>query len=225
MPGVLRSVANNADPSSLAARMRRARFAFFMSLLPAIPRPVSVLDIGGTQQFWNLMGDDLLDGIEVTLVNLDPQVTTAPGFRSVIGDARALTGIADRAYDVVFSNSVIEHVGSFADQRLMANEVRRVGRCYFVQTPNRYFPLEPHFLFPGFQFLPLAVRAWLVAHFNLGWIPRASDRAAARRTVEEISLLGRRQLQELFPGARIYAERILGMTKSFTAYGGWEHPE
>ena len=71
-----------------------------------------------------------------------------------VGDAVDMPGISDGAFDVVFSNSVIEHVETYENQRRMAAEIRRVGRRYFVQTPNRHFPLEPHFLVPGFQLLP-----------------------------------------------------------------------
>jgi hypothetical protein len=129
------------------------------------------------------------------------------------------------SFDVVFSNSVIEHLGPrFADQKRMADEIRRVGKRYFVQTPNRYFPLEPHFLTPGFQFYPLDLRVWLVSNFNVGWYKRIPDKAKARREVESISLLSRDGVRRLFPGGRIYAEKIAGLTKSFVAYGGWDNP-
>jgi hypothetical protein len=103
----------------------------------------------------------------------------------------------------------------------MANEIKRVGKRYFVQTPNRHFPLEPHFLVPGFQFMPLKLRAWLVSHFDVGWYRRIPDRAKARAEVESISLLTHRDLRRLFPEARIYRERLMGLTKSFVAYYGW----
>ena len=40
--------------------------------------------------------------------------------------------------------------------------MRELAQLHWVQTPYRYFPVEPHFLFPGFQFLPLTVRAVLM---------------------------------------------------------------
>lgn len=170
-----------------------------------------------------MMVGDTADDVHVTLLNIDDQPVSGPKFESVVGDARDLSRYPTHAFDVVFSNSVIEHLGpDFADQKKMADEIRRVGKRYFVQTPNRYFPIEPHFLTPGFQFLPVDVRVWLVSNFNVGWYKRIPDKAEAKREVESISLLSRGDLRRLFPDARVYEETILGLTKSFVAYGGWE---
>jgi hypothetical protein len=116
---------------------------------------------------------------------------------------------------------VIEHVGALADQRAMAAEVRRVGQRYFVQTPNRYFPIEPHFLVPGFQFLPVRVRAEWLARRNVGWYTKAESYEAALAEVSRIRLLSRAEFQRLFPEGRLYRERFLGLTKSFVVYYGW----
>lgn len=203
--------------------MRKRRFAFFLSLLRAVPRPSRILDVGGTREFWDMMGSEAVGDAHVTLLNLAAQPGSVRGFASVAGDARDLSRYADSHFDVVFSNSVIEHLGpDFADQQRMADEITRVGKRYFVQTPNRYFPLEPHFLVPGFQFFPLSLRVWLVSNFNMGWYRRIPDKAKARREVESVSLLSRSDLRRLFPRAEIYEERIAGLTKSFVAYGGWE---
>ncbi|MBD5657673.1 MAG: methyltransferase type 11, partial [Candidatus Eremiobacteraeota bacterium] len=90
-----------------------------------------------------------------------------------------------------------------------------------VQTPNYYFPIEPHFLFPGFQFLPVSTRARLLHSFDLGWSQRESDLESAREVVDSVKLLKRRELADHFPDAKIYDERYLGLTKSFIAYGGF----
>ena len=198
---LIRSLADNSDSQSLATRMRRRRFELFLSLLRALEGRVEILDIGGTQQFWDLMlGDDPAD-IRVTLLNLEHQRVSSSRFVSSAGDARSLPQFEAGSFDVVFSNSVIEHVGDFNEQRRMASEIHRVGKRYFVQTPNKRFPLEPHFLFPWFQYLPLSVRAWLVHHFDVGWYKRIRDPIAARAEVESIQLLTRRRFSALFPGA------------------------
>jgi hypothetical protein len=216
---LLRSAADATRSSSLSHRFRSNRFRLFRSLMDAVQRPARMLDVGGTAGFWRRMGFHDED-VDIVLLNTEP--ADADGrFTFVQGDARDMTCFANDEFDVVFSNSVIEHVGDFDDQRSMADEVRRVGRRWFVQTPNRYFPVEPHFLVPGFQFLPIEARARLLTRFDLGWIPRTQDLDAARERVREIRLLTRHELEHLFPGSRIHTERVLGLGKSFVAIGGW----
>jgi hypothetical protein len=216
---LIKSLADNREMDSLATRMRRRRFALFTSLLDQLPRPLTILDVGGTERFWQTMNYSS-EGLAVTLLNISPARVGLPNFNSIVGDACSMSFFGNQAFDVVFSNSVIEHVGTYASQRRMAQEIMRVGKHYFVQTPNLYFPLEPHFLFPFFQFLPLSVRTFLVNHFALGWRPRFPDKAAARAEVESIQLLDQQRLVALFPGSTLYKERFLGMNKSFIVYGG-----
>ena len=201
--------------------MRRARFALFMSLLRELDGPVRILDIGGTQSFWDLMTTGESIDAQITLLNIEHQHVTSDRFISAAGDARDLPQFEDSSFDVVFSNSVIEHVGSYDDQGRMADEVRRIGVRYFVQTPNKRFPLEPHFLFPFFQYLPVELRAQLVHRFDVGWYKRIPSIDVARNEVQSIQLLTRKKFAALFPGARIYEEKLMGLTKSFVAYEGW----
>ena len=66
-----------------------------------------------------------------------------------VGDARNLSEYADGSVDLVHSNSVIEHVGGWADMRAMADEMMRIGRSGWMQTPAWEFPVEPHFRAPS----------------------------------------------------------------------------
>lgn len=218
---LIKSLADNSSGTSLATRMRRARFALFMDLLRELDGPVRILDIGGTQSFWDLMTTGEPMEAEITLLNIEHQRVTSKKFISAAGDARDLPQFGNASFDVVFSNSVIEHVGSYDDQRRMANEVMRIGKRYFVQTPNKRFPVEPHFLFPFFQYLPVAVRAQLVHRFDVGWYKRIPSIDDARNEVRSIQLLTRKKFAALFPGATIYSEKLFGLTKSFVAYEGW----
>lgn len=218
---LLKSIANNSDADSLATRMRRARFSLFLELLDRVDGPVRILDIGGTQEFWNLMMPDMRRELQVTLLNVEQQPVASIQFLSMAGDARSMPEYADKSFDVVFSNSVIEHVGSYEDQSRMAAEVMRVGCRYFVQTPNKRFPMEPHFLVPWFQYLPLDARVALVRRFDVGWYKRIADPVAARREVDSIQLLTHDRFAALFPGSSMHIERFMGLAKSFTAYGGW----
>jgi hypothetical protein len=210
----------NAD--SLSRRLRHKRSAFFEKLIAPLVKPLRVLDVGGTEEFWQALGYGDRDDLWVTLLNVTACSTSSPQFNSIAGDARDLSQFKRREFDVVFSNSVIEHVGDFVDQKRMADEVQRVGRRYFVQTPNRYFPIEPHFLFPFFQFLPEALQVYLLGRYRLGTYDIVTDRDYARELVREIRLLSLGEFRSLFPVASIYRERLLGLTKSFVAYGGWE---
>jgi len=218
---LIKTATENKDPSSLAAKLRRRRFSLFLSLLSKVEKPISILDVGGTQRFWEVMNFSAVDDIHFILLNVTEPPVSLPNFSSVVGDARNLL-FPDRSFDIVFSNSVIEHLNRYEDQIRMAQEVRRVGKRYFVQTPNKYFPLEPHFIFPFFQFLPVEVRIWLLRHFDLGRFNRVSDYQKAKSIVEGIRLLGKNELLRLFPDANFFEEKISGITKSFVAYGGWE---
>jgi hypothetical protein len=122
---------------------------------------------------------------------------------------------------VVFSNSVIEHLFTFEAQAAMAREVTRVGRAFCVQTPNFWFPLEPHFLVPGWQWLPEAARVALIRRRACGWRGPCPDLDDARATVREVRLMRRRELERLFPGATIEEERLGGLVKSFVVHGGF----
>lgn len=199
------------------------RLAYFLELLARVPRPLRLLDVGGTESFWTTLAPQVAEdrGLSIVLLNLRAEPTRLPNVMSVAGDARDMGGFEDGSFDVVFSNSVIEHLGGFEAQRQMAREVRRLGRRYFVQTPNFWFPLEPHYLVPGFQLLPVAVRAELIRRFDLGWIPRQPDPVAARRAAWSIQLLTARKLRRLFPGATLIPERVLGLTKAWLVHAGF----
>lgn len=218
---LLWKLVDNAQKDSLAARLRRDRFGLFARLLASVPRPLRILDVGGTQRFWEVMEFADLEDVRIVLLNLEKPIARRQNFAAVAGDATDLQQFSDDEFDVVFSNSVIEHVGDFAQQRRMAQEVKRVGERYFVQTPNYYFPVEPHFLFFGFHWLPLEVRARLHSRFDLGWRKRVPDLEKARREVARVRLLRKREMRQLFPDGRLYEERFLGLTKSFVVYGGW----
>jgi hypothetical protein len=195
-------------------------------MLATVPKPFTILDVGGSERFWEQAGAiHGGSGIEIVLLNLHLVEVTRPNMRAVVGNATAMPEFDDQQFDVVFSNSVIEHVGGPVEQARMADEVRRVGLRYYVQTPSRRFPIEPHFVFPFFALLPVSVRASLVQHFSLGWYRKIPDRADAERLVESVQLLTARELQRIFPEARLVREKLAGVTKSVTVYGGaWDEP-
>jgi len=197
------------------------RMMFFRDLIAPLKKPLKVLDVGGEKDFWNRLGFGNDAALDLTIINTSDYHLASQDPRHIHGDARDLSRFKDKEFDIVFSNSVIEHVGELEDQKKMAREVQRVGKHYFVQTPNYYFPMEPHFLFPGYQFLPLAIRVWLLRHYDLGFMKRTKDKTQALSVVKSVKLLKQKQLQELFPKASLKKEKFLGLTKSYICYGGF----
>ncbi|MBX9785196.1 MAG: class I SAM-dependent methyltransferase [Chitinophagaceae bacterium] len=156
--------------------------------------------------------------LKIILLNLQEVHVSNNIFSSVAGDARDLSKYQDKSIDVVYSNSVIEHLFKWENQVKMANEVARVGKNYFVQTPNYWFPVEPHWLFPFFQFLPHSFRVWLTQNFSFGHYKKTGNYETALNRVNEVHLLTVKEMKQLFPAASIYKERFFGFVKSFTAY-------
>jgi len=173
-----------------------------------------ILDVGGTPFNWELL--DVRP--RVTIVNM-PRAREAfdEHFTCVFADGRRLP-FADQSFDIVFSNSVIEHVGDFENQRQFAAEIARVGRAYWVQTPNRGFPVEPHLLTPLLHFLPAAWQRRIARRFTV-WalIERPSpDRWEfyIEHYLRDIRLLDAGDMERLFPGVEIVRERLGGVAKA-----------
>ncbi len=205
------------NTSSIPFQFRMKRFKHFKTLLDGVNRPVRILDVGGSEYYWQSM--DFSDRqIEITLLNLTLRNVKNSAFLSVVGDATNLKQYKDKEFDLVFSNSVIEHLSTWENQIKMANEIRRVGKRFYIQTPNYYFPVEPHWWFPFFQFLPYSVKIFLTKNFTLGHQEKTGNKQKAIERVKEIRLLTRTEMQRLFPEAKIYDEVFMGLTKSVTAY-------
>ena len=218
---MLRAMADSDKPTSFANKLRTKRFEQFEALAARMQRPLRILDVGGTNAFWENRGWHQHTDVEILTLNLIAEEQKYTNIRPLTGDATNLSEFADRSMDVVFSNSVIEHLFTFENQRRMASEVQRVGNAFWVQTPNFWFPIEPHFHFVGWQWLPLALRSSIIQRRVCGWRGPYSDPIEARRAVEEVRLLTQNELQALFPGATLIAERFCGFVKSWTAVGGF----
>lgn len=204
-------------PDSWGARRRRRRWRWLVTAFPDLPE-MSVLDLGGRVETW---AQAPVRAKHVHVVNLEPVPAELPDWAEADhGDACALPErISKRRYDLVFSNSVIEHVGGHERRLRFAEAVRTLADAYWVQTPYRYFPVEPHWVAPGMQFLPVAVRARVAYRWPLGH-SKAPDRATALDEVLWTELLDRTQLRCYFPDATLRAERVLGLTKSLIAVRG-----
>ena len=211
------SIADNKNPNSLASSFRSKWLNLFKGFVAGPPKPVKILDIGGTPEFWKDAGLDAAD-VEITLLNLDLVETDLPNVVSIVGDATDLSAFADKSFDIAFSNSVIEHLFNFQSQQKMAQEAQRVSTYHFIQTPNFWFPIEPHWVFPCFQYLPKTIKIFLTRYFNLGHIKHLKTWGDAKQQVEEIQLLSRSEMARLFPESTIWEEKLLVFSKSFVAH-------
>lgn len=192
---------------------RRRRMNRFADMFRPGP-DTAVLDVGGTPYNWEQIGARF----PITLLNTERLEADGLGahYTLIQGSGKQL-GFADRSFDIAFSNSVIEHVGSLDAQRAFAEELRRVGRQLWVQTPARGFFFEPHLLAPFIHFLPPSWQRRLVRNFTLwGWITRPSQ-ASVDRMLGQLRLLDYATFRALFPDCEIRCERFLGMTKAFVA--------
>jgi Methyltransferase domain len=173
-----------------------------------------ILDVGGSPSIWKF----LAVRPRLTILNFPSALERgAESISCVAGDGLMLP-FKKNAFDIVFSNSVIEHVGSRADQQRFAQEISRVGRCYWVQTPNRGFPIELHLMLPFIHFLPKAWQRGIVERFTVWQLlvrPSEEERAFyIDHFLHQLQLLNKRDLQSLFPEATIVSERLLGFVKS-----------
>ena len=182
---------------------------------------VRIIDVGGTVSFWEQRKWSGRDDIQITLVNLSPQTSRYENIVPVVADATDLSRFDDCSFDVAFSNSVIEHLGSYENQAAMGREMQRVASAFWLQTPNFWFPIEPHFLVPGWQWLPFRLRVEILRRFDCGWRARTRDYTRARHLVAEIRLMKRSELARIFPNATLVRERFGLLTKSWIAYGGF----
>ncbi|OGU55538.1 MAG: hypothetical protein A2V66_07010 [Ignavibacteria bacterium RBG_13_36_8] len=213
---LINKLANSEVEESLANKFRLKRFRYLETLYNALPKPVRILDVGGTIDYWEKMKFTNKKDVLVTLLNIQKENIEYENFCSVIGDARNLSGFNEKEFDIVFSNSVIEHVGTFEDQQKMANEIKRVGKYYYVQTPNYFFPLEPHFFFPFFQMMPLKIKILIMMNFRLGWSDKKIlSKEEAVKVATSVRLLKQKELKHLFPDATIIKEKFCGLNKSF----------
>jgi hypothetical protein len=215
------SVLATTEDAVYANRFRQARFTRFLSVVDEIIAGKGlcrIVDVGGKAIYWQKL-EPLWRGrqVHITLVNLESEPEPDGRFASRAGDARDLRQFPEMSFDLVHSNSVIEHVGLWHDQQRMAQEIRRLAPRYFVQTPNFWFPVEPHFRAPFIHWLPEPWRASIVMRRGCGFYPRARSTDEARRILDDARLLDARAMAELFPDAVIERERFAGFTKSLIA--------
>ncbi|HEY8003875.1 MAG TPA: class I SAM-dependent methyltransferase [Phenylobacterium sp.] len=183
----------------------------------ALGRPLVILDVGGRPDYWDNVdpvGVDKIILMNIEAFELSREARFAR-FETSVGDACDLSAFKDGSIDFVHSNSVIEHVGGWAEQTRMAQEVRRVGRYGWIQTPAWEFPVEPHWRLPIVHWFSRPLQARLL---RMRGRFRKSSIADRREIVESVSLLSQREFTSLFPQTSLFVERLALLPKSYTVW-------
>jgi hypothetical protein len=206
---------------------RARRLKLFNEFMKSITGPIRLVDLGGTVKFWESWGLAKQPLLNVTLVNnhdLDKQYSNdpiaLPNIRRLGADVLTLTAADFAQFDVIFSNSLIEHLPGRELQRQLAQAIIDSGRPYFLQTPNKRSPLDPHFprpYVPFFAAYPRSVQARLLSWSALGSSSVAPSYDAALARLQNYYPLTTRDVRQLFPNARIVIERPLGFPMSIIA--------
>lgn len=206
------SFADNTNPNSYSYKARKKRFSWFVEKMQISPTD-KILDVGGAESTWLGTGYEK----NITLLNIGfKKEEMNPIFQYIVGNACHMDKIEDKQFDVVFSNSVIEHVGKGKEQENFASEVKRVAKKYWIQTPNKHFPLEPHFLFPFFQYLPEKLQLWIGMNWKYSHLKRNNENISDE--LSRLKLLSKSEFSKLFTEASIIEEKFMGLTKSLIAY-------
>ena len=121
----------------------------------------SILDIGTTPSVddeQNIFLENTKNNLNITcLSNQDCSVlkNKYPNVKDfIIGDGKK-TKFLDNSFDIVHSNATIEHVGSYINQLKFIEESVRISKKFvFIQTPNRYYPIDFHTTIPLIHWMP-----------------------------------------------------------------------
>lgn len=194
---------------------RKKRMTNFEKLFD-INSKTTILDVGGSPSIWHFLGKDP----KIDILNVNENYNSeglTENMSFIQGDGRQLK-FCDRSYDIVYSNSVIEHVGTYEDQKTFAKELKRVGKGLFVQTPAKEFPLEPHYLTPFIHWFPIRIQRKLLRNFTAWGILMRPSVQDVERSLAELRLLNEREFRQLFEDCHIIKEKFLFLTKSYIAY-------
>ena len=203
------------DPvhSDLSRGFRAKRWSLLARRFPDLSQ-MTVLDLGGTEESWDLSPTR---PARLVIVN-HPEANADHKRNTLLGDACDPGLLAGERFDLVYSNSVIEHVGGHYRRRQFADTVRRLGEHHWVQTPYRFFPIEPHYIFPGLQFVPVTARAHATRWWPIGnFAGRPGVDGETAEWALGIELLSRTSMRHYFPDSEIVPERLGGLTKSLIA--------
>jgi SAM-dependent methyltransferase len=190
---------------------RKERMDVFIRSM-GLTQGTRILDLGGQPETWQQVDMPL----DITILNL-PDVAAIDmevpqhRIRYVEGDACNVVEFGRGDFDVIYSNSVIEHVGPEDRQEAFASEVRRLGTRYWVQTPCKWFPIEAHCGMPLWWFYPERGRRFFIERWRKK-LPNWTE------MIEGTRVLTLDHLRSMFPGSSVHAEWLFGFPKSYAMY-------
>lgn len=139
-----------------------------------------------------------------------------PEIDARVGDACALPW-PDKYFDVVYCNAVIEHLGNFERQKKAAAEIMRVGKKWFVTTPNRWYPYEFHMRLLFVSWLPKNTCNWIGQVISYNHMQKKYVHGINR---SDLKLMTAKELQLCFPASRIIKQRVTFMAETLICLGG-----
>jgi hypothetical protein len=205
-------------------RSRQRKLDLFNQFMRPTPQ-ARILDLGGEAAHSPQSHKQLLDTYpyrrRVVLVNLHfasvkHAAAVLPEIAPICGDGLMLP-FSDKTFDVCYCNAVVEHLFTWENQQRFAAEIMRVARSWFVTTPNRWFPFEPHLRLPLVTWLPQSWQHRVGYRFGYNHLAHRYMSGSDRR---DIRLLSCRELRKLFPGSLVLRNRVTGLTPTFIAVGG-----
>ncbi len=219
-----KAISNYSSQTSIGSRFRARRIAPLMDLIEELACDndiIKIIDIGGTAEYWDIVPTEFRDelNVRITIINLpgNPLPKDHGCFTFVHADGCNLSKFENNSFHIAHSNSVIEHVGDWNRMIKFSCELKRVAQKYFVQTPNFWFPVEPHAMTPFFHWLPKSIRVWWVKKSALGHWSKATSTEEAVQIVQSARLLNKKKFHLLFDDAVITTERLFLLPKSFVA--------
>ncbi|MEM7163017.1 MAG: class I SAM-dependent methyltransferase [Bacteroidota bacterium] len=211
------------NPKSLRYKLRKKRSKFILELIQHIvknknSKQIKICDLGGTFRYWQVFPFEEFTSIEfqIDLINIEEKrfkdKVSLPNvvFNSMVGDGCDLSSISDNSYDLSHSNSVIEHVGNWQRVKAFALESKRIAEYYYIQTPNYWYPIEPHYMLPFVHMMPRPIHTRFLQVFK----KLNFDRASAN--FDENRMLSRKEFKHLFKESKHHTEWLV-LPKSFVA--------
>jgi hypothetical protein len=195
----------------LHRKSREQKHQLFLQLLRPTPQ-MRILNVGASgrhiglpeqlESFYEYRSQ--ITGGGISFVDVQDYRDSFPGVQAVVFDGCALP-FADKSFDIVYSNAVLEHLPGQDSVQRFAAEVQRVGKGWFVTTPNLWYPVEPHYHLPFVQLLPESTQRSLVK--RLGKTP-----------YDHLHLLTKKQLRRLFPAGEVAGCRVTFYPETLLAY-------